>query len=171
MWSHYPRKLLRGAGKSQVIPIPFLKNKDKPLVCFKAIICLNCSGRPPWSALQLLKELEVPERKGEKRCDTYYENILYVFRRHFLEEMWFGCNKQALVCLPCCAVLNVPFFAKYVFWVYRMSALQITFYRIWKYGLVWLLYNIECVSLILYFLLSKILHCVGVFWCIFLTGS
>lgn len=41
--------------------------------------------------------------------DIYYENILYVFRKHFIEEMQFSFNKQALMCLSLCAVLNVKF--------------------------------------------------------------
>lgn len=43
--------------------------------------------------------------QGE-RCDIYWENILYAFRRHFVEETQRSPNKRALMCPLARAVLN-----------------------------------------------------------------
>lgn len=77
----------------------------------QSLFCVNRSDRAPLKSSAACKRIEivVGEEEGGKRRDIYYENILYVFRKHFLEEMRFGFNKQALMCLSFWAVLNVKF--------------------------------------------------------------
>lgn len=60
-----PQKGTGGEGKSQVILISFLKNKGKPLVCFKALFCLNCSDRAPLKCSAACKRIgSVGEEEG-----------------------------------------------------------------------------------------------------------
>lgn len=74
---------------------------------------MNRSDRAPLKSTAACKRIGsvVEEERGGQGGDVtfYYENILYVFRKHFLEEMRFGFNKQALMCLSFWAVLNVKF--------------------------------------------------------------
>lgn len=75
----------------------------------QSLFCVSRSDRAPLKSTAACKRTGsvVGEEGGDG--DIYYENILYVFRKHFLEEMQFGFNKRALTCLSLCAVLNVKF--------------------------------------------------------------
>lgn len=64
----------------------------------QSLFCVNPLGRAPLKSPAASKRIgSVVEEEGGERCDIYYENILYVFIQHFLAEMRFSFNKQALM--------------------------------------------------------------------------